>query len=706
MRRIALACGVLFMICSAGEGQTIGWRQNWTGRFPEATPTVEWGRALKDSMVKGLRVQAKKPQGATADVAALPMADGALLHFIALGPFTPNDAAKALDEAFLANEADVRPDEGEKVGDLEWKYLKQDRPNFVLHDVAPVPLLRALGRPKVGQVAYAHTYLCSAKAGKVALMLDHTGGCKLWVNGKVVLENPRVSIGFGWWGPMSTVRLNYGPASRSQRIELDLKQGWNRLLFKVSASDTEWGQGWSFLPRFIDLPPVQYEDKNILWVAPMPDRSNANPIIVGDKIFVVSEQDELLCLDKKTGKTLWHAFNNYYEATPKTDRDADPVLKDIEPLEEQALKEMDLEKRRELLGRIKGLLSKADPGKYGMNLESHPAGHWYSTGFTTPAPCSDSKYVYVWMTHGVAACYDLDGNRQWIMRIDELVKDPKEPFGPYFYPQGCALVGGKFVLWDKDTFALDAKTGEIAWRLPGTSLGLSVMAANLDGTDVVVAQTGIFRASDGKALWKNQDTKYIGSGGGTWVDRLLCLPTACGGLGFHIYDFTNAKGETLEPAKRGGGVTTPDAVRSPGNDYSKKGEWQDMQQFSAPIYSDGLMYILGADPTLYVVDVKAGTLVYRQTLPLEPRIDVRTVANTAPLALAGKNIYAFDNQGNCVVFEPGREYKQVALNHLQGFIDRTHTGDGWQECGPYGAPVFEGGRMYVRMEGHLYCIGK
>jgi outer membrane protein assembly factor BamB len=128
--------------------------------------------------------------------------------------------------------------------------------------------------------------------------------------------------------------------------------------------------------------------------------------------------------------------------------------------------------------------------------------------------------------------------------------------------------------------------------------------------------------------------------------------------------------------------------------------------FSAPVYHEGLTYMVDYKAMLYVMDAKTGKLVYRQRLPLEPRVDVRSVAVTAPLALAGKRLYAFDNQGNCVVFEPGREYKQLALNRLETFVDRTHTGDGWQELGPFGAPVFEGGRIYVRSEAHLYCIGE
>jgi hypothetical protein len=48
-------------------------------------------------------------------------------------------------------------------------------------------------------------------------------------------------------------------------------------------------------------------------------------------------------------------------------------------------------------------------------------------------------------------------------------------------------------------------------------------------------------------------------------------------------------------------------------------------------------------------------------------------------------------KGATVVLEPGREYREVARNQLEGY----------GSC-----PVFSGQRMYLRTNKHLYCIGK
>ena len=63
-----------------------------------------------------------------------------------------------------------------------------------------------------------------------------------------------------------------------------------------------------------------------------------------------------------------------------------------------------------------------------------------------------------------------------------------------------------------------------------------------------------------------------------------------------------------------------------------------------------------------------------------------------------------DNQGSCLVFEPGPVFKQVAMNRIQTMLPRD-----WpippQETITNGPPVADGNRIYIRGEQYLYCIG-
>ena len=58
-------------------------------------------------------------------------------------------------------------------------------------------------------------------------------------------------------------------------------------------------------------PPIEWSlEKNIVWSTPMPGKGNATPIIVGDKLFVCSEPDKLLCINLDDGKILWQKENS------------------------------------------------------------------------------------------------------------------------------------------------------------------------------------------------------------------------------------------------------------------------------------------------------------------------------------------------------------------------------------------------------------
>ena len=66
----------------------------------------------------------------------------------------------------------------------------------------------------------------------------------------------------------------------------------------------------------------------------------------------------------------------------------------------------------------------------------------------------------------------------------------------------------------------------------------------------------------------------------------------------------------------------------------------------------------------------------------------------SPIAARGKLLWLLDD-GTTVVLEPGDELKEVRRNKLQGA-----TLD-------YGAsPAVADGKLYIRSQTHLYCIGE
>src|SRR4029079_16409805 len=70
--------------------------------------------------------------------------------------------------------------------------------------------------------------------------------------------------------------------------------------------------------------------------------------------------------------------------------------------------------------------------------------------------------------------------------------------------------------------------------------------------------------------------------------------------------------------------------------------------------------------------------------------------------LAGKHIFLLGNNGAGIVMEPGRTYKQIAKNKIENVVSIGHWGERQKRV--VANPVFDGNRLYIRGEGHLYAI--
>src|SRR5947209_2184112 len=95
----------------------IGWRGDGTGRFPGATPPLEWYRRPK-GVFNNLRVLADRPKTDKAGGAPLNM--GTIRDWIVAGPFDAKDHATALTDVTQPNETELRPAAGDKIGDTAW----------------------------------------------------------------------------------------------------------------------------------------------------------------------------------------------------------------------------------------------------------------------------------------------------------------------------------------------------------------------------------------------------------------------------------------------------------------------------------------------------------------------------------------------------------------------------------------------------------
>ena len=684
-----LLAGIVCLAEEAPAPRTFGWRGNWTGLYPKADPPVEWGR-IATGVVAGMTCQAAKPSDA-AKPGALPVKDALVRDWLIAGPFPVADSVKDFEKEQIPSEASLAPAEGDKVGQLAWKRLevekKPDYERWGTTELDWIDLTQAIPY-KPNQIAYAHAYLHCRRGGRVRVVVDHAHGMKAWLNGKAVYVNAQRGMGLGSYVGISRQKKGL-VNSRSPKFEMPLKKGWNRLLVKLGSYNRKGWRSLKFAPRFTDVEPV-YEEKNLIWATRLPERTNASPLVVGDRIFTPAEPDELLCLDKKTGKILWRRFHGLHEATPEAFRAANPLFREkIAPLAEQLHKTTDYEKSLALRREIRELLIRVDAKKYKMKWDGHLASHFGIVGFTT-TPVSDGKHVWAFFGQGVVACYDLAGRRKWIRRLE----------APEIrYSCSPALAGGKVICIFGGMYGLDGQTGAVAWTQPGVTSIASLIPARIQGTDVVFTQKGsVYRASDGKQLWANP---HIRKGDTGWappavVDQVMYLPwTGIGGL--IVADFSGVSGQAWKPKLR--------VLNVRANHRRPNGEWLDRWTAGSPVIYQGVYYGIDQYGVCYALDLKTGKTFYAKDPGLDEMHHYNAIGVGASATLGGRHLYVLDNQGTCVVYGLGPVFKPVAVNRVETAIQRDWPAPP-QEILSNAAPVFDGRRMYLRGEQVLYCFGK
>jgi hypothetical protein len=698
MRILALLLGLLIWNPPPGNGPVeppagpapdgpllpFGWRRDGTGVYPDPKPPVEWYRLSRTMM--GLKCQARKPKGGDAG-AALSASHGALPQWLVLGPLeAPDEAASP-----IPNEADPQPDEGQKAGGVAWTTLACDD-----------TLLNLMGHFKEmkNKIAYAHTYLHSATASLLMFQPEHARGLKMWLNGKEI------------YGKSAT---NHGAKTV---LKVDLAPGWNRLAVRLTpvskGTDENPAECYLRLKIWSAKPGETYEQKNIVWMSPMPNRCASSPVVAGNRLFLGSAPFDLVCLDKKSGKPLWIRSNNYSDAATEQEQKSEAFQKIAA-----------LVKRREELNHAyvgSGLSEKEAQEKDGLdhaimklmgevNKDKYPMVHEWQDGafFSGPSPVTDGKFVYVWLAHGVTACYDLEGNRKWI-RCDN------RGWQEHGYWCSPVLAGGNVIVWMKETMAFDAKTGAPVWKVGaehGNWYG-SMMSTQIRGVDAVILLNGsVVRASDGLLI--SPGTGWHWSASPVVADGYVHLVADCN---HHRFKLPESLDKPAKPPSYGYSGLWPGELHEPG--------WpRFLAIYTTPsqLCHDGLSYTMTNSGVLTVMDLKAvgenkPAIVYQKRAPTDSWGIYQPYPYTSGFCtsptLAGGNVYLVGNTGLTLVVKAGREYRPVARNKIESPMGTERKSvwnymyNYWPEHleGMISSPVFEGNRLYLRGEKYLYCIGE
>jgi outer membrane protein assembly factor BamB len=646
-----------------------GWRGNWLGLFPEATPPLTWSRKC-NSPVGDLICSAHKPKDA--ESAGKPVIGGMIPEWLTLVGISAPEGDKAIDSETIKGEAALSPDEGNTEQTIAWTLLAPK----LNHQTIPESVLNLQPASATdNRASYAHTYLYSPVAGKIAFALTHDCPLELFVNGKK--EYKSSSLVRASMPSSGQVHDLIVPKESPAIAVAAVEKGWNRVLVKLAAHNSH---SMKFGLCVTAPPDATYESKNIIWECKLPSWGWSTPVIRGNKIFLTSELDELVCVDKTSGKILWERFNTTYDATTETERAANPAFKNITALREQLDHAKTYEEKIDLERQINALLQDIDKVRFPKCAPGQMIYH----GFASATPCCDDEHVYVVFCHGVAACYDFNGNRTWIQLSNDVNSGGTYNIG------SPALIGDAFIILRNSCRAFDKKTGKILWTTPSKKGERSsgVTPARINGVDLAIGQFGqIIRVSDGAVLSKTETSNHHSVPiqiGEYWYEqedsRLLRWKPKC-----FSADYIDRTEQTSSESFK---------------------NWLEGWSISAPIYHKELFYCLEMYGQLAVLESLPNKLeiVYKKQLPVHPLYTDRDCGCVASPILGGNHIFLSDNDGTTVAIEPGREYKQAALNKIENFLPRNGIYPAQERFNS--SLICDGKYLYARGEDRLYCLGE
>ena len=506
---------------------------------------------------------------------------------------------------------------------------------------------------------------------------------------------PMAAQPVGWLGDGTGVYPEANPPTH-----WDIKTGEN-VLWKTRLT------GWHLWTRSSWEMTYSLESGNI------PCWGNAQPIVVGRKLFVTHDPDWLACLDADTGAVLWRkCISRLAGLTDEQRRTATALQREVDQLNAQA-KTLGEEMRR-IEQRIADepgsadLKSQLDARKKERDAATGSAHRIFFgelatytglrgmqaktlQGYAFPTPVSDGRYVYVRFATGAVAAVDLEGKIAWTRAFawdggDSGVISPLLVDGKLLICRIGAGGGKKkppFILT-----ALDAATGSTVWETTGlrrrlaTASPVRMRLKPKDGAaavDVVVVTGGeVLRVADGKVVADDAGSFRWGT------------PTAHEDT-LYFNCVSDKKGRIAAARLT---LVAPDKVEV--TQLWVTAESQPGAPYNAVIYHDGYLYAYLDAPKgpapLLVLEAKTGKLL-RRSEPIVPQAGER---NSVPVygnpAIAGSHLYLTDQgDGRFAVLEAGPEGK--VLGRMRGAGKTTSS------------PFFHGDRVYVRGHEFIYCVG-
>jgi hypothetical protein len=292
-------------------------------------------------------------------------------------------------------------------------------------------------------------------------------------------------------------------------------------------------------------------------------------------------------------------------------------------------------------------------------------------GYASATPTSDGQLIYVSFGHSGVFAYTQEGGLVWKADVGSRLHGWGSAASPIGW-KNLVLVNASV---ESDSLvALDKATGKEVWRVGGIKRSWStplVVDVPDGGQELVIPFENRVLGLDpatGNQLWECAGVKGY-----------LC-PSVVADKGI-VYIGGAIKGHMLAIRAGGRGDVTKTHVLWELNKAPKVG---------TPLLLDGYLYWLSHDGIVACVKAQDGAPVYQQRLALHGKGDKAY----ASLIVADGKLYAVTRTEGTLVLAPGPTFTELAQNGLNDKSTFNAT------------PLVVDGRLLLRSNRYLYCIGK
>ena len=290
------------------------------------------------------------------------------------------------------------------------------------------------------------------------------------------------------------------------------------------------------------------------------------------------------------------------------------------------------------------------------------------TGYAASTTATDGRFVYALFVNGDVAAVSFDGAVAWSKALGPLNN-------PYGHATSLAIWPGKLIVQlDQGTgsgansklVALDAQTGRKLWergRLVSATWATPIILEAAGQTQIItLGEPWVisYSMADGSELWRT----------GPLEGELVPSPIFADGQ--VVIASPSSKLLVVRP-DGAGDVTKQTAV------------WKtddNTPDIPSPVGNARLVVTANSAGDLTGFDAKDGTKLWTHDLQMEVQ---------ASPVMVGNRLFVMGSGGVAVVAEVGRSFREIARSEL---ADKFLA-----------SPAFANGRMFLRGETNLYCVG-